>query len=112
MGLTGTMRTIFLETGLALGDNAKSIPAAYGTIRDFLRRHPRELFPDAILTIDQLYGDGRGGFVWTPNSTKNTFGDWAVGSRQRMGGRPDGGHREGARRRRGQRRLLHLRHGP
>ncbi len=80
MGLTGTARTIYLEAGLALGDNAKSIPAAYGTIRDFLRRHPRELFPDAVLTIDQLYGDGRGGFLWTPNSTKNTFGDWAVGS--------------------------------
>lgn len=80
MGLTGTVRTIFLESGLAIGDNAKSIPAAYGTIRDFRRRHPRELFPDAVLTIDQLYGDGRGGFVWTPNSTKNTFGDWAVGS--------------------------------
>ena len=79
MGLTGTMRTIYLENGLAVGDNARSISAAYGTIRDFQRRHPRELFPDAILTIDQLYGDGRGGFVWTPNSTKNTFGDWAVG---------------------------------
>ncbi len=86
MGLTGTMRTIFLENGLALGDNAKSIPAAYGTIRDFLRRHPRELFPDAVLTIDQLYGDGRGGFVWTPNSTKNTFGDWAVGSANEWAG--------------------------
>ena len=80
MGLTGTMRTIFLENGLAVGDNAKSIPSAYGTIRDFQRRYPRELFPDAVLTIDQLYGDARGGFVWTPNSTKNTFGDWAVGS--------------------------------
>jgi len=79
MGLTGTMRTIFLENGLAVGDNGKSIPSAYGTIRDFQRRHPRELFPDAVLTIDQLYSDGRGGFVWTPNSTKNTFGDWAVG---------------------------------
>ena len=79
MGLAGTMRTIFLECSLAVGDNAKSIPAAYGTIRDFQRRHPRELFPDAVLTIDQLYGDGRGGFVWTPDSTKNTFGDWAVG---------------------------------
>jgi Concanavalin A-like lectin/glucanases superfamily/Cadherin-like domain/FG-GAP-like repeat len=80
MGLTGTMRTIFLESGLALGDNAKSIPAAYGTIRDFRRRHPRELFPDAVITIDNLYGDGKGGFVWTPNSSKNIFGDWAVGS--------------------------------
>ncbi len=79
MGLSGTMHSIFLENGLAVGDNARSIPAAYGTIRDFLRRHPRELFPDAVLTIDQLYGDGRGGFIWTPNSTKNTFGDWAVG---------------------------------
>jgi hypothetical protein len=86
MGLHGTARTIFLESGLALGDNAKSIPAAYGTIQDFRRRHPRELFPDAILTMDQLYGDGRGGFVWTPNSTKNTFGDWAVGSANEWAG--------------------------
>ena len=80
MGLSGTMRTVFLETGLALGDNAKSYAATYGTIRDFQRRHPRELFPDAILTTDQLYSDGRGGFVWTPNSTKNTFGQWALGN--------------------------------
>lgn len=86
MGLSGTARVIFLESGLAIGDNAKSIPAAYGTIRDFRRRHPRELFPDAILTIDQLYGDNRGGFVWTPNSTKNTFGDWAVGSANEWAG--------------------------
>jgi hypothetical protein len=86
MGLTSTMRTIFLENGLAVGDNAKSIPAAYGTIRDFQRRHPRELFPDAVLTIDQLYGDSRGGFVWTPNSTKNTFGDWAVRSANEWAG--------------------------
>ncbi|MGC4014881.1 MAG: Ig-like domain-containing protein [Luteolibacter sp.] len=80
MGLTGTMRDIYLENKLALGDNAKSISAAYGTIRDFLRRHPRELFPDAVVTIDQLNGDGRGGFIWTPNSTKNTFADSAIGS--------------------------------
>jgi autotransporter-associated beta strand protein len=79
MGLTGVARTIYLENGLALGDNAKSIPAAYGTLRDFRRRHPRELFPDAMMSLDQLYGDSRGGFVWTPNSAKNTFGDWAVG---------------------------------
>ena len=78
MALTGTARTIFLENGLTLGDNAKSIPAAYGTIRDFRRRHPRELFPDALITFDGIYGDGGGGFVWTPNSTKNTFGDWSV----------------------------------
>ncbi|MCX6928957.1 MAG: FG-GAP-like repeat-containing protein, partial [Verrucomicrobia bacterium] len=78
MGLTGTARTIFLENGLTLGDNAKSIPSAYGTIRDFRRRHPRELFPDAMISFDQYYGAGGGGFVWTPNSTKNTFGDWAV----------------------------------
>ena len=112
MGLTGTMRTIFLETGLALGDNAMSVPATYGTIRDFLRRHPREMFPDAILTTDQLYGDGRGGFIWTPNSTKNTFGQWASGQRERVGRRSNNSDREGARRGLGERRLLHLRHGP
>lgn len=86
MGLTGTMREIYLETGLALGDNGKSFPETYRTIRDFQRRHPRELFPDAILTTDQLYGDGRGGFVWTPNSTKNTFGQWALGNANEWAG--------------------------
>ncbi|MFN3408487.1 MAG: Ig-like domain-containing protein [Limisphaerales bacterium] len=86
LGLTGTMRTIYLENGLALGDRGLSLPATYGTIRDFLRRHPRELFPDAILTTDQLYGDGRGGFVWTPNSTKNTFGQWALGNANEWAG--------------------------
>jgi len=80
MGLTGDARQIFLEAGLALGDNGKSVPAAYGTIRDMMRRHPRECFPDAIITFDQLYGDQRGGFVWTPNSTKNTFGQSALGN--------------------------------
>ncbi len=80
MGLTGVPRQIFLESGLALGDNAKSIPAAYGTICDFMRRHPRELFPDAMISFDQFYGAGGRGFFWTPDSTKNTFGDWAVRS--------------------------------
>ncbi|MCU0748937.1 MAG: cadherin-like domain-containing protein [Akkermansiaceae bacterium] len=86
MGLTGTARQIYLENGLALGDNGKSVPAAYGTIRDFMRRHPREAFPDAILTFDQLYDDQRGGFVWTPNSTKNTFGQWALGNANEWAG--------------------------
>jgi hypothetical protein len=86
MGLTGTARTIYLENGLALGDNAKSIAAAYGSIREFMRRHPREAFPDSILTFDQLYGDQRGGFVWTPNSTKNTFGQWALGNANEWAG--------------------------
>ena len=80
MGLSGTVRTVTLESGLALGDNGKSLPAVYGTLLDFMRRQPRELFPDALLTIEQLYGDGRGGFVWTPNSTKNTFGNAALGT--------------------------------
>lgn len=86
MGLTGTARQIYLENGLALGDNGKSIPAAYGTVRDFMRRYPREAFPDAILTFDQLYGDNRGGFVWTPNSTKNTFGQGALGNANEWAG--------------------------
>ncbi|RYD65323.1 MAG: hypothetical protein EOP83_07605, partial [Verrucomicrobiaceae bacterium] len=86
MGLTGTARVIFLENGLALGDNGKSVPAAYGTIRDFQRRYPREAFPDAIITFDQLYGDQRGGFIWTPNSTKNTFGQSALGNANEWAG--------------------------
>jgi autotransporter-associated beta strand protein len=86
MGLTGMMREIYLETGIALGDNGQSLAATYTTIRDFLRRYPRELFPDSLLTTDQLYGDNRGGFVWTPNSTKNTFGQWALGNANEWAG--------------------------
>ncbi|MES2922878.1 MAG: LamG-like jellyroll fold domain-containing protein [Verrucomicrobiota bacterium] len=86
MGLTGTARVIFLENGLALGDNGKSLSATYNTIRDFQRRHPREAFPDAIITFDQLYGDARGGFVWTPNSTKNTFGQDSLGNANEWAG--------------------------
>jgi len=86
LGLTGTARLIYLENGIALGDNGKSKPAAYGTLLEFRRRHPRELFPDALMTFDQLYGDNRGGFVWTPNSTKNTFGDWALGNANEWAG--------------------------
>ncbi len=86
MGLTGDARLIFLEAGLALGDNAKSVPAAYGTVRDMMRRHPREAFPDAIITFDQLYGDQRGGFIWTPNSTKNTFGQSSLGNANEWAG--------------------------
>lgn len=80
LGLAGPVREIYLESGLAIGDNGKSVPAAYLTIRDFMRRHPREAFPDAFISFDQLYGDSRGGFVWTPNSAKNTFGQNALGN--------------------------------
>ncbi|MCW1925897.1 Ig-like domain-containing protein [Luteolibacter arcticus] len=86
MGLTGTARVIYLETGMALGDNGKSLAATYNTIRDFQRRYPREAFPDAIMTYDQLYDDQRGGFIWTPNSTKNTFGQWALGNANEWAG--------------------------
>ena len=74
LGLTGTARTMYLEQGLLLGDNSTLDEAQLGTVRDMLRHHPRAIFPDAVLTFDQLFGDGRGGFVWTPNSAKNTFG--------------------------------------
>jgi hypothetical protein len=74
MGLTGTVRQIYLNAGLAVGDNGHLDEAQRGTVRDMMLHQPRELFPDAVITFDQLFGDGRGGFVWTPNSTKNTFG--------------------------------------
>ncbi len=73
-GLTGTARDIFLACGLALGDNGKLNEAQLGAVRDFMRHHPRPLFPDCLITFDQLYGDERGGLVWTPDSCKNTFG--------------------------------------
>jgi hypothetical protein len=69
LGLTGGARQLHMETGLALGDNAVSFPQTYRNIIDMQRRHPRELFPDCILT----FGIDRAGFVWEPASTKNTF---------------------------------------
>jgi len=74
MGLTGIVRDIYLQAGLALGDNGHLDQAQLGTVRDMMRHQPRELFPDSIISFDQLFGDKRGGFIWTPNSTKNTFG--------------------------------------
>lgn len=73
-GLTGVHREVFIAHGLALGDHGKLNAAQLGTVRDFLRRHPRELFPDDVITFDQLFGEGRGSMVWTPDSSKNTFG--------------------------------------
>lgn len=78
IGLSGTAREIYELYGIALGDNAKSKEAAYKTIKDFLLRHPKELFPDALISFDRFYGDGNSGFIWSPTKTKNTFGDWAL----------------------------------
>ena len=74
LGLTGTVREIFLESSLALGDNGNLNEAQLGTVREMMRHQPRELFPDSFISFDQLFGDQRGGFVWTPDSAKNTFG--------------------------------------
>jgi hypothetical protein len=74
MGLTGIVRDIYLESSLALGDNGTLDAAQLGSVRDMMRHQPRPLFPDSVITFDQLFGDGRGGFIWTPDSTKNTFG--------------------------------------
>jgi hypothetical protein len=73
-GLTGVARDIYLQSRLVLGDNATLDAAQLGTVRDMMRHQPRELFPDSVITFDQFFGDGRGGFLWTPDSTKNTFG--------------------------------------
>lgn len=75
MGLTGTARLIYLHSGITLGDNAKSVPEAYLTIYEFMKRHPRESFPDSVITIDQFYGDNRGGLIWICKGSKNIFGD-------------------------------------
>lgn len=74
VGLAGVYRDVFVERGLALGDRGKLNDAQLGTVRDFQRHHPRELFPDDVITFDQLFGEGRGSLVWTPDSAKNTFG--------------------------------------
>lgn len=78
--MTNMMRTIYLEQGLMLGDGCTSYEATYRTARDFMRRHPRELFPDAALTLGHFNLDGSGGLIWSPNGSKNTFDQAYLGN--------------------------------
>ncbi|MBI9018524.1 MAG: cadherin-like domain-containing protein [Phycisphaerae bacterium] len=73
VGLTGTHREVFLNCYLHVGDNLKAPRGQIESIRDFMTYEPREIFPDAVLTLNHYNGAGRGGMVNSFGSTKNTF---------------------------------------
>ncbi|AQT69425.1 PA14 domain protein [Anaerohalosphaera lusitana] len=79
VGLTGVHREIYLMCSLHVGDNQKATRGQIESVRDFMTWHPQELFPDAVLTLDHYYNDGRGGMVAHFTSTKNTF-NWGEGN--------------------------------
>ena len=68
-------REQFLSSGLAVADNAKCSEGQYLSIKDFMKYHPRVLFPDDHISIDQHFGDGRNAMTYVFNSNKNTFGN-------------------------------------
>lgn len=75
LGLQGLDRERYLASGLALADNNKCTEGQLLAIRDFLKYHPRVLFPDDHISIDQNMGDGREAMAYVFKSNKNTFGN-------------------------------------
>ena len=74
LGMKGLDREQYLTTGLPLADNNHCSEGQLLSIRDFMLRHPRILFPDDHLSIDQHFGDGRDAMCYIFRSNKNTFG--------------------------------------
>lgn len=74
LGMKGLDREQYLTTGLSLADNNHCSEGQLLSIRDFMVRHPRILFPDDHLSIDQHFGDGRDAMCYIFRSNKNTFG--------------------------------------
>jgi len=73
VGLTGVHRDIYLQMGLHVGDNQQATQGQIQSVRNFMLLQPRESFPDALLTLDHYYENGRGGIVNTFRGSKNTF---------------------------------------
>ena len=74
LGMKGLDREQYLTSGLPLADNNHCSEGQLLSIRDFMVRHPRILFPDDHLSIDQHFGDGRDAMCYIFRSNKNTFG--------------------------------------
>ena len=54
--LSGSIRSMYLEFGVAVGDNAGTKLAATKSMWELFRRQPRESFPDDVVTVDQFNG--------------------------------------------------------
>ncbi len=80
LGLQGLDRERYLATGVPIADNNKCTDGQLLSIKDFLTYHPRILFPDDHISIDQHMGDGREAMSYVFKSNKNTFGNDVGGS--------------------------------
>lgn len=80
LGLKGLDREQYLKNGLAVADNNACSDGQILSITDFFKYHPRVLFPDDHISIDNNMGDGRDAQSYTFVSNKNTFGS-EVGSK-------------------------------
>lgn len=74
-GMEGLRRRLYVDYRLVVGDNVRASAGQLATLLEFMKHQPRASFPDDIITIDQFFGDGRGGLVATPSGGKNVFGD-------------------------------------
>ncbi len=73
VGLTGTLRDIYLTSFLHVGENQRSSVGQRESVLEYMSHLPREIFPDSLLTLDHYWGDGRGGTVNSFRGAKNTF---------------------------------------
>jgi len=78
MGLTGGHRDVYIESGLHMGDGAHASAGQLASLETFMQTQAGALFPDTMITIDDYWGDGRGGTVNVFTASKNVFG-WEVG---------------------------------
>lgn len=75
LGLKGLDREQYLKSGVAIADNNKCTDGQLLSITDMMKYHPRVMFPDDHLSIDQHFGDGREAMSYVFRSNKNTFGN-------------------------------------
>lgn len=75
LGLKGLDRERYLKSGLPIADNCKCSEGQLLSIGDFMKYHPRVLFPDDHISIDRNMGDGREALNYVFKSNKNTFGN-------------------------------------
>ena len=71
--MTGLRREIFLEFRYLIGDNVRATTNQLESLQTFLRSHPRESYPDKVITLGHFFGDGDGGYIDSFGSAKNTY---------------------------------------
>lgn len=86
LGLKGLDREQYLKSGVALADNNKCTEGQLLAITDMMKYHPRVMFPDDHLSIDQHFGDGREAMAYVFKSNKNTFGNDVGAAASEMAG--------------------------